>query len=181
MGHFLLASVILTVLTGTLYDKSAPYFPIEISRTATGPTSRWVFALGLSLSVILLLLERPLSFGYVVLASGVLLLAWVDDEISRFWHMVGVALLPLGAFLVVDWKKAWVPLLCAAGLYGARLVMKATAVVFLERCAWQDVASESIRIMYDGKVKEPLTLRVFEATGAMQWIVLWLLYQVVVG
>lgn len=57
--------------------------------------------------------------------------------------------------------------------------MKATAVVFLERCAWQDVASESIRIMYDGKVKEPLTLRVFEATGAMQWIVLWLLYQVV--
>lgn len=141
-----------------------PYFPIEISRTATGPTSRWIFAIGLSLSVLILLFERPFSIGSLILTVGVLLLAWIDDEVSRFWHMV------------VDWKTAWVPLLCCSGLYAARLIMKATAVVFLEKVPLESIATESIRIMYDGQVKEPLTLRIFEATGVMQWILLWLLF-----
>lgn len=182
--YCLLASIVSTMLTGTLYDKSVPYFPIEISRTATGPVSRWVFSIGLTCSVITLLLESATPKRYALAVAGILLLAWVDDVVSRFWHMVGVVLLFIGSVTIVNWNVAWVPLLCGAGIYTARLIMKGMAVVFLEKTThgildWRGAANESIRIMYTGQVKESLTLRLFEATGVMQWILLWLLYHIV--
>lgn len=182
--YCILLSVITTALTALFYDKSVPYYPIEISRTATGPTSRWVFSIGLTLSVIALVLEHPTPKRYSLAIAGILLLAWVDDVVSRFWHMAGVVLLFIGSVLIVDWKTAWVPLLCGAGIYAARIIMKGLAVTFLEKTTaglldWRGAANESIRIMYTGQVKEPLTLRLFEATGVMQWILLWLLYHIV--
>jgi hypothetical protein len=86
----------------------------------------------------------------------------------------------------VFWFVAWVPLLCGAGIYAARIIMKGLAVTFLEKTTGgvfdlRGAANESIRIMYTGEVKEQLTLRIFEATGVMQWILLWLLYHIVMN
>jgi hypothetical protein len=184
--YCVIISVVTTALTALFVDKSVPYYPIEISRTATGPTSRWVFSLGLTLSVLTLVLEHPTPKKYTLAIIGVLLLAWVDDEVSRFWHMVGVGLLFVGSVVAIsNWKVAWVPLLCGAGIYAARLIIKGLAVIFLEKTTnglldWRGVATESIRIMYTGQVKEPMTLRLFEITGVMQWILLWLLYQIII-
>jgi hypothetical protein len=185
-SEFLIATVVLTVCVGVFYDKSTPYFPIEISRTATGPTSRWIFSIGLSCSILMLLLENPSPQKYALLCIGLLLLAWVDDVTSRFWHMMGVIILFIGSVSIVNWKVVWVPLLCGAGIYATRIIMKGLAVTFLEKTTegifdWRGAANESIRIMYTGEVKEQLTLRIFEATGVMQWILLWLLYHIVMN
>lgn len=182
----LFISVVSTLFTGAFIDKSAPYFPIEISRTATGPTSRWIFSIGLTASIVTLCFESPNPKKYALLCVGVVLLAWVNDEVSRFWHMMGVFLLFLGSVLAVDWRVAWSPLLCVAGLWVARILMKAIPVIFLEGTThgiwdWRGAVDESIRIMYTGEVYHPLTLRLFEAAGVMQWIVLWLLYHIVVS
>jgi hypothetical protein len=177
--YVLLTSIVSTVITGVWYDQSAPYFPIEISRTANGPNSGWVFSIGITLSVITLLFEHPLSLGIGILIVGILLLAWIDDETSHFWHMFGVLLLPIGAFFVVDWKRAWVPLLCATLMWIGRLFIKSMAVVFLENIAIRDAAVEGIAIMYHGDAKDPFTLVLFKVTGVLQWIVLWILFKIV--
>jgi len=182
--YCIIVTVITTAITAVFHDKSVPYYPIEISRTATGPISRWIFSIGLTASVLMLLAEHPTPRKYALSVAGILLLAWVDDVTSRFWHMMGVVLLFIGSVIIVKWSVAWVPLLCGAGIYASRIIIKGLAVTFLEKTTqglfdWRGATSESIRIMYTGHVKEELTLRLFEVTGVMQWILLWLFYHIV--
>lgn len=133
---FLLTSVVSTLFCGVLIDKSAPYFPIEISRTATGPVSKWVFSLGLTVSVLSFLIETTEPKRYLLMIIGLLLLAWVDDVTSHVIHMLGVILVAIGAFFAVPIQKTWVVLFCAVALFVFRLVMKCMAVVFLEKIAF---------------------------------------------
>ena len=180
--YCILVSVISTVICGVFIDKSAPYFPIEISRTATGPISRWVFAIGLTLSVLSLLVETTEPKRYIIIIIGILMLAWVDDVTSHIIHMLGVLLVGIGSFVAVPLQKTWVVLFCAVALFVFRLGMKCMAVVFIEKTVkgvfdFEGMKIVCMEIMYTGKTRSILTLRLFQAAGIMQWIVLWLVYE----
>lgn len=181
----ILISVISTIICGVFIDKSAPYFPIEISRTATGPISRWIFAVGLTVSVLSLLVETTEPKRYIIIILGILMLAWVDDVTSHIIHMLGVLLVGVGSFFAVPLQKTWVVLFCATALFVFRLGMKCMAVVFIEKTTkgifdFQGMKEMCMAIMYTGKTKNVLTLRLFQAAGIMQWILLWLIYEAVV-
>lgn len=180
----ILSSVISTIICGVWIDKSAPYFPIEISRTATGPISKWVFSIGLTISVLCLLAETKDTKRYIIIIIGILVLAWVDDVTSHVIHMLGVLLVGLGSFYAVPLEKTWVVLFCATALFVFRLGMKCMAVIFIEKTTkgifdFQGMKQMCMDIMYTGKTQSVLTLRLFQAAGIMQWIILWLIYETV--
>lgn len=181
-------TILATLVAGALVDRSAPYFPIEISRTATGRLSSWVFRLGLTASVASLLLESDDWLRYACSALGVLLLAWIDDETSHTWHMAGVVMLGVGALfsVVTHWSRASaVMLACAAGVWTVRLVMKWAAVAWIEKGGrapldFAGIGKTAMHIMYTGHVVDSMTLHIFRVAGVLQWVALAMVYCVCV-
>lgn len=185
--------ICVTALCGTFVDGSVPYYPIEISRTATGSVSWYVFAYGLTACSGVLWWEIrdkliQQHVGIIITWIGLLLLAWVDDVTSWSVHMLGAALLGVGTtmhVLLYHQREHLVIVACALFLYAARLVLKTAVVMALELriplSAWSSLATSSemraklittsLSIMYDGNVVNPLTLGVFRTTGVMQWLV----------
>lgn len=184
MGWCLFSTLAATAVCGWLVDQSAPYFPIELSRTATGRYSAWIFSLGLTLSCACLLWETkdPL-LTYALLVAGVLLLCWVTDEQSHSLHMLGVYM----AFVGAIWAKrasaeSALILTFAVCLFLFRLVMKVMVIVVFEFQApvsWdvKAIFHEALRIMNTGVVRNPSSLVVFQAAGVLQWVVIWMAYQ----
>lgn len=183
----LLGVVAATVSCGVWVDKSTPYFPIEISRTATGPVALRVFQIGVSLCTGVLWFESETSTP-IWPWLGLLLLAWVDDVTSWSIHMLGVAIMALGTARMVFWYQPHEHIaivMCCGVLWFARLLMKWIAVVALEhkQLLWDHrtwhtftrVTQDMKRIMYNGDATHPLTIYVFRITGVMQWLVFLLM------
>jgi hypothetical protein len=149
------------MLIGLYVDESVPYFPIEISRTVTGPVASWVFPLSLSTLAIADIGNHTLAW------FGILLLAWVPDTHSHLVHMLGVGILGIAFLLTANWK------LCAA-IWIIRLALKAVAVFVFEEetTSVSSLISHGKRLMYNGRFRDPRTKYVFQITGILQWIVL---------
>lgn len=173
---FFLVTVLLTWIAG-YYDESTPYFPIEISRTATGWLSGWVFSVGITASVFVFLYSAPQHPLVYASVSGLLLLAWVDDVSSWKWHMIGVFVMGVCTVLFAFLRRPeTIGLVVAAGgLWITRILMKMVVLFFNEGGFTRERA---MNIMYTGVVQNNSTLTVFKVAGFLQWIVFGMLMQI---
>ena len=189
-----LLAVILATWAAAFRDRSLPYFPIEISRTATGSLSRWVFRLGVLAGSAVMHAEAD-SFDVYITWAGLLLLAWFDDLRHFELHMAGVAVMTLGvgirAVLFSDTANTVPLFVCAAVIYALRVVIKVATVLVLELKKPLDSSTmvellfnahdcrtkcidHAKRIMYYGEssADAPETTRfIFSICGVLQWLV----------
>ena len=166
----LLATICLTAGTAII-GGSLPYFPIEVSLLAASSVrSAWVLRIGSLLSSLVLFYEKGL-WEHLVACFGFVLLAWFDDTHYYVMHMVGVVVMLLGAIPLVPWRVQ----VSAMILFVARILMKVTMVITKESLFQPRLLFDELRnIMLFGTSSED-TLMVFRVTGALQWVVFYLL------
>lgn len=160
----ILLTVVATMISG-LVDHSAPYFPIEISRTATGPVGRIVFPMGAIGAFLVSLWElKCVHLPFV----GFLLLAVIDDQTSWHLHMLGVNLMA-GS---IAWNSAQTgklfPFLLITCIYMGRFVLK-LGVTYHTKHPMNTMYS----IMYSGKTESEAQLLIFKLGGVLQWVFLY--------
>lgn len=175
----LVATVLTTALTACYIDRSIPYFPIEISRLATGLHSRWVFLAGTILAFVASGFSSWNDDPCLLFAlTGLVVLAVFDDRAHWGLHMIGVIMIMFA--VIGKWflcREGGGLLLVALGLYVSRIVIKTVAVMMYESKTGglYEVFDISLKIMYSGHVQEQVTLNVFRFAAACQWVVFLLL------
>lgn len=185
--HMFKASVLVHVFItwGVCWlDQSAPYFPIEISRTATGRIGKYYFPLGFLVPAFLLWIEST-SWIQLLPAPGVLLAACVNDELHWPTHLLGVLLMVCGVIAKVAYD---VRLEVPGADQGVLLVILASFFIFLGLLlkagavleSWEDlkdpkgIAERCMEMNYTGcGSREQLV--VYKVTGLCQWVALALL------
>lgn len=145
--------VFFTWVCGYFWDHSIPYFPIEVSRTGTGPVSSQVFRWG-ALSIFFTLwyeghLDALLEGKVHPLASPLLiwmwvvLIAWFPDNTHNLIHiacvMGMVACIFLNVLFLGDTQRRLPIIVCAMGIQSAGIALKAFVVLFteLDRPLWE--------------------------------------------
>jgi len=176
-------------------DGSLPYFPIEISRTATGTRSKKIFCWGVTACTLAMYMESDSAVNYITWA-GLLVLAWIDDVTSLAGHNAGVVIMSFGAFLrsVTHPEASFLLFLAACVIYAPRRLAKVSVVASqeLQRPLDADtllglvfdidgfrtkLLKTTMNIMYKGpgEIKQPFTtLAVFKFCGVLQWVVFFL-------
>ena len=139
----MLVTIVATVCCGVWVDESAPYFPIEISRTATGPISANVLRGGVGVGTVVLACECMAMAGSSWMVwvpwSGIVMLAVFDDASAWGLHMLGVAIMGVGAVVMVMCRDRGVSgrdkmLVAGAGMaYVVRIVSKGVGLIVLDR------------------------------------------------
>ena len=171
-----LASVWLASVAGS---QRAVYYPIELSRMATGVYSYWTLLGGLAWLCAGSVTVRSVDH---VGAAGLLLLAAVHDERSWSVHMIGVALFAAAALYDAAQRALWLPFVGVA-LFGARTVLRTVAVVEWEfagrlrpaQWTWLFAWHHSQWLMFTARFLSPRTLHVYRACAVLQWVSLAML------
>lgn len=167
---FTKVSIFVTVLAtfvSCYLDNSAPYFPIEISRTATGPIAKVMFPLGVLISCTVSIVETKRPH---VPFLGFFLLALVDDKQSWQVHMLGVLIMGLGLLREAIQNGKVLVFCLIACIYMGRLVLKAGVTYHHGYPKAILVAKE---IMFTGRAESPQQLLIFKLCGLLQWVVLY--------
>ena len=158
-----------TVFFGVWIDQSVPYFPIEISRTATGPYSRVLFPLGAFTSLIVAYFEVKTKH-YLIVFAGFLLLALVNDKQSWSIHMLGVVLMFGGiASKIYHDNTKYMTFGLILCIYMGRIVLK---ILTLTHYGYR-IFEKAKDIMYTGNADTPAQLLIFKLCGILQWVVLY--------
>lgn len=140
--------VFVTWVCGYFWDQSIPYFPIEVSRTGTGPVSSQVFRWG-TLSILITLwyenhvthlLQWPLKVQMlsspIIIWAWIVLITWFPDNTHNWTHIGLVAgmvfCIFLNVLLVGDIQRRLPIVLCAIGIQSASIVLKGFCVLFTE-------------------------------------------------
>lgn len=150
------------------FDGSAPYFPIEISRTACGRLSRWPLLVGASAAY-----ACVETWPETISWAGLFLLAAVTDTMSWGVHMLGVAIMAAGAAIQFRHEAAF--LIAVGGLFAARVVAKFIVVWWAELGGELDVGKIALtvrNVMLSGKASHT-TLTIMKLTGMIQWGCFW--------
>lgn len=127
------------------WDRSVPYFPIEISRTGAGQHAKSVFKWG-ALSLIVSLwwenhLTVPDSYrsfieSPVLVWLCVLVITWFPDNEHLYIHILGVVALMscvlLNVLTVGDTRRRLPVMVCALLIEGFRIWIKGFVVLFTE-------------------------------------------------
>ena len=176
-------------------DHSLPYFPIEISRTATGRISKRIFQIGVSLTTFVMYYESD-SWTTYIAWGGLLLLAFLDDRTNFEGHLIGVFIMGFGVALHAM-LNPWAHMVTfgiASIIYGIRVLIKTSLVILLEmempvtkdtvvNIAFNvnSVRTDAIErikdIMYNGedKCKYPsITIPLFALCGCLQWLAFYI-------
>lgn len=147
-----LCIVICVWLSALLVDKTVPYFPIEISRTAsTGHFSQLIFKWGIVSLLPTLVYESffsPAAYAagekkledptLFLVWLGILIAAWIPDRESMVIHGGGVLIIILAVAIHVFMAEAHnlqrnlCVLVCALGIEAARMLIKGFVVWFAE-------------------------------------------------
>ena len=169
--------IVITALCG-LYDGSVPYFPIEISRTATGSIGRIVFPTGVVL-VFSFALKEFSTFSQLTPFIGLVVLSVASDTYSWTIHMFGVLLMVIGVIIRVISRNSYehyAIVVCAIGLYLLRIVMKVIVTSqdllgdFSSIGSMKTLLLKCTAIMYGGNATY-VQLTVYRVAGVMQWLV----------
>jgi len=167
----LYATVVSTMACGVWVDRSVPYFPIEISRTATGPLSRRLFPAGAALALLVATTEAP-NYRALWPFIGLLLLAAVPDDVSWPVHMIGVALMVLGCCAAISDMRGVVVFAALLGVYAFRLVLKAAVLLpVMDNPA--DILHYGAGIMFGTREAHGATAIAFKLGAVLQWVVLY--------
>jgi len=194
--------VLCTWFVGFFVDNSVPYFPIEISRTGTGPWSSIIFKWGaVSLAASLYVDEAlHLYSSAVPIWICIMIIAWFPDHSHLFIHGLGVVLLMFCVFVKVIWKgdvqKSLPIILSAIWIEWFRIFIKGFVVLFteLDRAPWDwkvywevitnsnglrnEMVEQVMNIMFKGidyTIVPKLTIPIMRVTGVMQWLGLYLM------
>lgn len=192
-----LLSCILATWAAAFWDGSLPYFPIEISRTATGKLSKNVFRYGVLLCTVVLFAESTSRVDYLAW-TGLIILSHFDDVTNLLWHQIGVAVMALGvlakALIADNLYHSLLLFLAGATFYTLRLLIKVGVLVVLEferplnadttvGLLWNvqgfrdKLLQQAYAIMFKGesRAKHPkASIYLFSLCGILQWIVFFL-------
>ena len=181
------AFVLLCMVIGVLYDRHVPYFPIEVSRTCAGKIASLVFRQGAMISWLVFDWVKY-STWTIVAWIGFVILAVISDEISVEIHMLGVALMGVGALGLISEDPTVLHRVSFCFVaFVLRIVAKTLAVIQYEGTTWtldewysptglSSIKQRSLDIMF-GRGPDPhaTTLVVFESAAVAQWLILLVL------
>ncbi|MBX9636665.1 MAG: hypothetical protein K2Q45_03850 [Nitrosomonas sp.] len=187
-----------------MLDRTVPYFPIEISRTAsTGRYAQHVFKWGITSIVLSLVYEHLFLDSVWFIWLGIMTAAWFTDKDHLYIHGAGVLLIVASVFYNV-WYVSEAHLLqrriciftCALALEAGRMALKGYVVWFVEldggviwspyayfNALWmhQDIARHVLKLMFtvdpiqEVAIVPSLTVPVLKVTGVMQWLAFYLM------
>lgn len=193
-----------TFACALLFDQTVPYFPIEISRTAsTGRYAQHVFKWGITSILLSLLYEHLYLDSVWFIWFGIMIAAWFTDKDHLYIHGAGVLVIMSSVFysvVVISEPHLLQRRLCiftsAIAIEGARMAFKGYVVWFVEMdggviwspyAYWKacinhaDIAAHVIKLMFTVEAVEEvavvpaLTLPVLRVTGVMQWLAFYLM------
>jgi hypothetical protein len=172
---------------------TAPYFPIELSRMlATSRLTEWTFRV--LLFTILYQQWAVITWLRLITWWCVFAVGLFDDVRFYKTHMAAVWSMALCIGVQCVLADNWAVRLAVYGvamcLFVLRTLIKWLAVELLEPCDYVPISHAHLyvqatsrfvhqhrvsqHIMFTGKPSHPLTLRVFQVAGVMQWIALYL-------
>lgn len=136
--------VIISTAFASVCDGSLAYFPIEISRMATGPVSYWIFLCGM---IITCFLVPP---KLLMASFGLLMLAVFDDVNHWGMHMIGVGVMALGILAAMLRQQSNYELAgYAALIYVTRIMLKVLLTCDpLKDYAWHQLGGGEPPIIY---------------------------------
>lgn len=162
-------SVLVTMLCGVIVDQCVAYFPIEISRTASGRLASIVFPLGAFLSLCVAVMENTQTYWKLSPFAGFLLLALVSDKVNWPIHMLGVLAMVFPIALRCQESFEFAALFVALlGLYFGRLVIKGVTVMH-----YPNPVATAKGFMFGAPFDNQLQLLAFQLGGVLQWVFLW--------
>ena len=182
------AVTILATFVSSLIWGTVPYFPIEISRTASsGPVPTLIFRTGCSLLLGTIWATNLLNASTLLMWVGLVIVAQFTDVEHLVPHLAGVALVFAGAASMSSVSKGLAPLLTAAVIFAIRLPLKVGALVLLEfgwPSPWYMILSPSfvlavrdkaMAVMYQGPEiackHYPQSIEsIFQITAVLQWV-----------
>ncbi len=171
----LLVTIIATQVVALFYERTVPYFPIEISRTAaSGKTSLLTFRVGILTIILSLLWTGQLTLITFLLWIGLSIVAVFDDVSYWGLHMIGVGVVFVIMTVHTFQHGAMMPILCALIIYGLRFVLDAGTLLYYEQCAFDITHFTTLHkdIMYRGSIacKRPdIVIPVYRIGGLLQW------------
>jgi hypothetical protein len=162
-------SVFVTMLCGVLVDQCVAYFPIEISRTASGRIASIVFPVGAFFSFCVAMMENTESHWKLSPFVGFLLLALVSDKVNWPLHMLGVFAMVFPIALRCQESFQFAALFVSLlGLYFGRLVIKGATVMH-----YSNPVATAKAFMFGTPFDNQLQLLAFQMGGVLQWAFLW--------
>jgi hypothetical protein len=191
----ILVTILLTQ-AAAVYTGRAPFFHIEVSRTAaSGALPLWIFRIGAASSILTLLATKSLSvqhsphlFAWVALV----MIAVFDDGNWPVMHFVGIGVLALTACYAL-WLRGGtggVFAITALLIWILRLVLKVGVVAWYEldklpmgnmRTLIRLLTSKAMHIMHGGTVacRDPASvIPVFQVCAVLQWVAFYALSHV---
>ena len=166
----ILITVLSTIFTGYWIDQSTFYFPVEISRTATGPIGQIIFPFGALCSFIIGITELSVNITDLYPFLGFLILTIIDDKKSRIIHMIGVLLMIVGVGVkAFRTKQTTIAFGLIMSIYFLRIIMK--GVVLSHHGT--NIFNVSKHIMYTGETETQTQLLIFKLCGVLQWVALY--------
>lgn len=166
----ILCVIVVTAWLGNSVDQSTPYFPIEISRTATGSYGRIFFPAGALIAFLVSLFETQHVWTLLPF-FGLAILTLVTDEMSWTIHMVGVYAM-IGSIAYACYNAGndtWYPFVGLMALFLFRILLK---VVWTSLQGEVFVFERIQSLMLTGQFTSPAQKFVFQVAGVLQWIVL---------
>ena len=166
-------------------DDTVPYFPIEISRTASGRLCRFVFPFGITIFCISAYYEStyPLSHTLIPII-GLLITSYISDELHWVIHIVGVAVMGLGVTIHVllcaymrsdGYEFQLLYLISSSILCTLYISLKVYGVLIHNKLvSLYDAYEQGMDINYNGNGTQ-IQLKIFKLTGVVQWIIFILL------
>jgi hypothetical protein len=189
-----LVTIVLTMGTSVWLDQSAPYFPIEISRTATGHLSQPLFVFGMATLPVSLYADNAIAFSLpfsaIYVWMGIMGVACFSDTHYLIIHTMGVlwiTIMVIGHTLWYgDIQQRLGVLACACLLEGVRGLIKACIIMWAELdWCWYSWKTYYHLLMYRSKRAEVLnriltvmhfadgteyTMFVMKVTAILQWM-----------
>lgn len=189
-----LVTILLTMGTSVWLDQSAPYFPIEISRTATGHYSQPLFVFGVATLSVSLYADNAISFAMpfseIYVWIGVMGVACFSDTHHLIIHTLSVFWITLmvagHTFWYGDTQQRLGVFACACLLEGTRGVIKACVIMWAELdWCWYSYKTYYHLLTHQSKRTEVLnrmltvmqfadgsdyTMFVMKVTAILQWM-----------
>lgn len=193
-----------TILTAVFIDTHVPYFPIEISRTASGGWAYYILSFGTIPLILTSYADKnKIDETRILMIFSIFIIAYYDDKKYLYEHQIGVLLLML-SFLYNAIKSEhqnanlMIFLTCLI-FYILRMIIKASFVLilvfkndilnfytwynFLTTRQFIQVYEVCTDIMYNGDKSNYLKdntdtiylLNAFRLCGMIQWIIFWFL------
>jgi hypothetical protein len=185
--YYVFGLLLITILTSFFIDTHIPYFPIEISRTASGGLAYYILSIGIPPLILTSYIDNNLTNGRFMMITSLFIIACFDDKTHLYEHLIGVFLLMI-TFLInaIQSDGKMVVVLTCFVLYILRIIIKTGFVLIFvfKKNTLNDLGQmfNTIQdIMYNGEnamllkgnMNKDYIINAFRLCGMIQWMVFW--------